>query len=304
MEETSQLMRSLLAGDRRSLAKVITLIESSNTESDVRDYVIETIFSQKINSKFIGFSGPPGVGKSTVIQTFGKHLLGHGHKVAVLAVDPSSPVGGGSILGDKTRMAEIAADENVFVRPSPSMGYLGGLTSQTYLSQLLCAIAGYKYVLIETVGVGQSEVEASRIVDLFVALSLPNSGDALQGIKKGILEIADIIAINKADGDLLSAAERARSELENAFQLSRGVSSREKVFLTISAVKNKGIDKLHDVIEDIFAKNSGELEMRFQKILKQDLRYQDFIHAQYIDLVRKKISIQRFVDDFTSRVLS
>lgn len=316
--DIASLMDHTRLGDRRALAKVISVLENMNTSAGDRDYIIDKLFAKETTARFIGISGTPGVGKSTLIQAYGKYLVEKGRKVAVLAVDPSSPVGGGSILGDKTRMAEIAVHENVFVRPSPSMGFLGGLTAQTYLTQLLCAYAGYEHILVETVGVGQSEVEAAEIVDLFIVLCLPNSGDELQGIKKGILEIADIVAINKADGELLSAAERAKMELENAFQITRSMGVKEKVFITLSAAKNKGIDKLHETIESRYHARAGdlkakrlnqkkawfrkELESRLMKILRQKSSYQRFIQTPIAE-ISKGQSIQSFVDQYAKKLI-
>ena len=189
-------------GDRRAIAKAITLLESTHPEKlDQGQELLEELLPETGKSLRIGITGVPGVGKSTFIEAFGMRLIEAGHRVAVLAVDPSSPITGGSILGDKTRMQQLSSHPQAFVRPSPSSGVLGGVTRRTRETMLLCEAAGYDVIIVETVGVGQSETMGASMVDLFLVLMLPNAGDELQGIKKGILELADLIVINKADGD-------------------------------------------------------------------------------------------------------
>jgi len=198
----------------------------------------------------VGITGVPGVGKSTFIETFGLRLIERGHRVAVLAVDPSSSVSRGSILGDKTRMEELSRADDAFIRPSPSGGSLGGVASKTRETMLVCEAAGYDMVLVETVGVGQSETAVAEMVDFFLLLSLAGAGDELQGIKRGILELADMVAVNKADGDNLAGARRARAELENALHILRPAVNGQwspKV-VTTSAVTGDGLDAVHDAI--------------------------------------------------------
>ncbi len=204
-------VQAILDGNRRALAKAITLVESHLPEHiEQAQALLDQVLPHTGNSLRIGISGVPGVGKSTFIEAFGLYLISQGKKVAVLAVDPSSPLAGGSILGDKTRMEHLARDERAFIRPSPTSGSLGGVANKTRESILLVEAAGYDVVLVETVGVGQSEYEVAGMVDFFTVLMLPNAGDELQGIKKGILELADALLINKADGDSVNLAEKTK----------------------------------------------------------------------------------------------
>lgn len=245
-----QIADGVVAGQRRALAKAITLIES--TRDDHRDQaqrLLERLLPHTGRSIRIGISGVPGVGKSTFIEAFGTYLTTIGKRVAVLAVDPSSARSGGSILGDKTRMIRLAANPAAFIRPSPSAGSLGGVARRTREVALICEAAGYDVVLVETVGVGQSEVTVASMVDFFLVLMLAGAGDELQGIKKGILELADALAINKADGDNVRAAERAAAEYRGALRLFRPVSAawRPQV-VTVSAVEERGMDDVWQMI--------------------------------------------------------
>lgn len=221
-ETAADLATGLIAGDRRSLARAITLLES--TRPDHRrdaETLIGALLANTGSALRLGISGVPGVGKSTFIEAFGLHLVEAGLRVAVLAVDPSSPRTGGSILGDKTRMEALAREANAFIRPSPSGGTLGGVARRTREAMLCVEAAGFDVVLVETVGVGQSETAVAGLTDMFVLLLAPGGGDDLQGIKKGIVELADLIVVNKADGDLAPAAERARRDYGAALQLLR-----------------------------------------------------------------------------------
>jgi len=209
-------------GDRRALARAVTLVES--TRPDHRDEaarLIELLAPAAGGSFRIGISGVPGAGKSTFIEAFGLHLIAQGHRLAVLSIDPSSPTSGGSILGDKTRMAELARRPEAFIRPTPSGGSLGGVARRTREALLVCEAAGFDVVLVETVGVGQSETAVAGMTDLFLLLLVPGGGDELQGIKRGIVELADLVLVNKADGDLAQAAERAVEAYRNAVALLR-----------------------------------------------------------------------------------
>ncbi|MCL4138948.1 UNVERIFIED_CONTAM: hypothetical protein GTU68_007559 [Idotea baltica] len=224
--------------------------------------------AHRTNSLRIGITGVPGVGKSTFIDALGTHLTELGHRVAVLAVDPTSPVTGGSILGDKTRMTRLSQDANAFIRPSPSSGTLGGVAMRTRESMLVCESAGFDIVLVETVGVGQSEVAVEQMVDFFLVLMLAGAGDELQGIKRGILEIADMIAINKADGDNKARAELARNEYASALHMLRPKSeSWSPQALCVSALEGAGIGELWNQVLNHRAKltTSGELEQRRQE---------------------------------------
>ena len=212
----------ILRGDRRALSRAITLAES--TRPDHRDRaaaLLDALRGAGREAMRIGLSGTPGVGKSTFIEAFGSRLTGQGRRVAVLAVDPSSARTGGSILGDKTRMERLARDGRAYIRPSPSATHLGGVARRTREAAALCEAAGFDVVLIETVGVGQSETHVAQMADLFVLLLAPAGGDELQGVKRGIMEIADLILVNKADGDLLSAARRTVSDYAGALHLLR-----------------------------------------------------------------------------------
>lgn len=210
----------ILAGERVLLSRAITLVESTREEhQEVAQEIIGLCLPHSGRSIRIGITGSPGVGKSTFIEAFGLHLLGQGHRLAVLAIDPSSKLSRGSILGDKTRMDKLAASEQVFIRPSPAGGTLGGVARKTRESIILCEAAGYDTIIIETVGVGQSETAVHSMVDFFLLLLLPGAGDELQGIKRGIVEMADFIAVNKADGERLPLARRARQEYRNALHL-------------------------------------------------------------------------------------
>ena len=239
-------VEGVLSGSRAVLARAITLIESTNPEHEqLAQQVLTRVLPHTGRAQRIGISGVPGAGKSTFIDAFGTYLTGLGHKVAVLAIDPSSRVSGGSILGDKTRMQRLANDPNAFVRPSPSAGSLGGVARKTREASLLCEAAGYDVVIIETVGVGQSETSVAEMVDFFLVLMLPNAGDELQGIKKGILELVDLIAVNKADGTNVEAANRAARQYEMALRYVRPAGAAWQVpVLTCSALEGRGLDRI------------------------------------------------------------
>ena len=241
----------ILAGNRRALAKAITLVESTREEHRRQaDALMESVLPHTGRSIRIGVSGVPGVGKSTFIEAFGLHLLRQGHRLAVLAVDPSSPVAGGSILGDKTRMERLSREDAAFIRPSPSSGALGGVAHRTRESLLLCEAAGFNVILVETVGVGQSEYEVAELVDFFLVLMLPNAGDELQGIKRGIMELADALVINKSDGESAGLAARTRQHYENALHLLRHGDGWTPRVLCCSALENHGIDAVWEMIGD------------------------------------------------------
>ncbi len=245
----------ILLGKRRAIGKAITLLESTLAadRADAQEFLKEILpFTGK--SKRIGFTGTPGVGKSTFIEAFGKFLTGQGHKVAVLAVDPSSQRAGGSILGDKTRMEELSIDPNAFIRPSPSSGTLGGVARHTREAMLVLEAAGYDIIIVETVGVGQSETAVADLVDMFILLLSPTGGDDLQGIKRGIMELADLVIINKADGDLKVRAMRSAAEQENALHLMRPkYHNWHTDILLTSALKSEGISEVWQKIEAFYA---------------------------------------------------
>ena len=246
----ADIAERLVAGDRAALARAITLVESTKPEhqAGARD-LLTAVMERTGNAWRIGLTGVPGVGKSTLIEALGGRLTDKGRKVAVLAVDPSSSRSKGSILGDKTRMGALAVDANAFIRPSPSAGTLGGVARKTRESMLLCEAAGYDVVIVETVGVGQSETVVADMVDVFVALMLPGAGDELQGIKKGLLEIAEILFVNKADGENDTRARRAARDLEAALHLFAPVSPHwSPAVLTGSGMTGAGIDALWETV--------------------------------------------------------
>lgn len=259
-EALDALVDGVARGDRRSLAKAITLVESARADHRAEaQQVLERLLPRTGSSVRVGITGVPGVGKSTFIETFGLFLVQSGHRVAVLAVDPTSSVSGGSILGDKTRMPELAASEGAFIRPSPSRGSLGGVAAKTREALLLCEAAGYDIVLVETVGVGQSEYVVASMVDFFLLLLLPGGGDELQGIKRGILELTDGIAVNKADGESRALAGRTVAEYRAALHLMRGAAtSWQPPVLEVSALEKRGIDAVWEMIQ----KHRSELEAK------------------------------------------
>ena len=243
------------SGDRRALARAITLIESAREDHKaLAQELLEELLPHTGNAVRIGISGPPGVGKSTFIEAFGLYLSGIGKQLAVLAVDPSSALSGGSILGDKTRMERLAREPGVFIRPSPAAGALGGIAHRTREAMLACEAAGFDVVLIETVGVGQSEAAVADLVDLFALLVQPGGGDDLQGIKRGVMELADLIIVTKADGDLTDLARHTEADYRSAMALirgrgrGRGGGPRPQV-LSCSAAEERGIDEVWQAIE-------------------------------------------------------
>jgi len=242
----------VLAGDKTILARAITLIESNSTKHlDIAQELIKEILPYTGKSIRIGITGVPGAGKSTFIETFGLYLIDNNYRPAVLAIDPSSTVSKGSILGDKTRMEQLSRNDQAFIRPSPSAGNLGGVTRKTRETMLLCEAAGYDVILIETVGVGQNEVTVRSMVDFFLLILISGAGDELQGIKKGVIELADAILVNKADGDNIIHAETAKAQYNNALHyLSNATPGWTTKAYTCSAVENKGIDNIWSVIND------------------------------------------------------
>ncbi|MGM0846089.1 MAG: methylmalonyl Co-A mutase-associated GTPase MeaB [Bacillota bacterium] len=247
-----ELIQGVRSGIRRDLARAITLIESNSQEHFQRGQeLLKNLTPFTGKSIRIGITGVPGAGKSTFIETFGESLCEQGYKVAVLAVDPSSTVTGGSILGDKTRMENLSRNPNAFVRPSPSGGVLGGVHRKTRETMLLCEAAGYDVILVETVGVGQSEVIVRGMVDFFMLLVITGAGDELQGMKKGIMELADLIVVNKADGDNLAAAEKTRREYKGILHfLQPATKGWETQAVTCSALFGKGIAGIWKSIAD------------------------------------------------------
>lgn len=280
-------IQKLLKGDRRTLAKAITLVESSRPEDSLEaQKLLESVLPQTGKSIRLGITGVPGVGKSTFIESFGLYLINKGHKVAVLAIDPSSPISGGSILGDKTRMENLSQNESAFIRPSPSLGFLGGVAQKTRESVLLCEAAGFDFVLIETVGVGQSEFEVADMVDFFLVLMLPNSGDELQGIKKGILELADAVIVNKADGEGLAHAQMTLAQYTSAMELMRHNPHWKARVLSCSALEKKNLDTIYLMLEE-YKRETVASGFFGKKRLSQN---QDWFKKMINEMIEQKIS--------------
>ncbi len=253
------MLDSILYSDpirqRRAIAKAITLLESTRADHRAQaDDLLTALLPHTGKSFRLGISGVPGVGKSTFIEALGLHLIEQGHRVAVLTIDPSSTVSGGSILGDKTRMERLSVHEQAYIRPSPSSGTLGGVAEKTREAMLVCEAAGYDVVIVETVGVGQSETAVANMTDMFVLMQLPNAGDDLQAIKKGVMELADLVAINKADLDAV-AAQRAQLQIKSAMQLlglfgSHDDKNWHPKAIQLSALKAQGVDKFWEAVTE------------------------------------------------------
>ncbi|MDF3075492.1 MAG: methylmalonyl Co-A mutase-associated GTPase MeaB [Alphaproteobacteria bacterium] len=264
--EADRLAADILAGDRRALAKGITLVESTRADHrEQADALLAALLPHTGKSVRLGITGVPGVGKSTFIERFGLSLIGKGHKVAVLAVDPSSKVSGGSILGDKTRMELLSRDDGAFIRPSPAGRTLGGVGRRTRESIFLVEAAGFDVVIVETVGVGQSETTVSEMVDMFVLLLLPGGGDELQGIKKGVVELADLVVVNKADGEMKKVATRSAADYQHALHLLRPATPNWQVQVrTCSALTGEGVDEIWDTVGE-FKEAIGEKGLKARR---------------------------------------
>jgi LAO/AO transport system kinase len=257
-------VEGIRACDRAILGQAVTLFESRRADHrELAQAVLTALMPHAGGSHRVGISGIPGAGKSTFIETFGMKLIGSGHHVAVLAIDPSSTITGGSILGDKTRMQRLANDPNAFVRPSPSSGTLGGVARRTQETILLCEAAGFDVVIVETIGVGQSETTLAEMVDFFLLLVLPGGGDELQGMKRGILELADLIAINKADGDRLPHARAAQAEYSVALRLLK--KDAPSIVLT-SALEGTGLDEVWSAIAEQHARSDLDQRRSEQRV--------------------------------------
>ncbi|MBC7428913.1 MAG: methylmalonyl Co-A mutase-associated GTPase MeaB [Bacteriovorax sp.] len=265
-------VKKLISGDRRTLSKAITLIESSRVEDQKEaQELLGKILPYTGKSFRLGVTGSPGVGKSTFIENFGLHLISKKHKIAVLAIDPSSPTSGGSILGDKTRMDQLSIETDAFIRPSPASGQLGGVAQKTREAILLCEAAGFDFIVIETVGVGQSEYEVAKMVDFFLLMILPNGGDELQGIKKGILELADSILINKADGENLNAARQTQSQYQSGILITDQSSFWKTEVLLNSSLNKNNFNYFYTLI------------ISYQKLATENQRWNEKRQMQNID---------------------
>ncbi len=281
------LMEGVRRRERRALAKAITLLESTRADHRARaDALLNALLPHTGQAIRLGISGVPGVGKSTFIEALGLFLIAQGHRVAVLAIDPSSSVSGGSILGDKTRMEFLSVNEAAYIRPSPASGTLGGVAEKTREAMLVCEAAGYDVVIVETVGVGQSETAVASMTDMFVLLQLPNAGDDLQAIKKGVMELADLVVINKADLDA-AAATRAQAQITSALRVfnfhghpAQSGDRWQPQVMQISALKAQGVDAFWTMVQNFHAKRraGGEFDARRQQ---QSLAWMwDIVHAR------------------------
>ena len=300
MIKINEIAAGVSAGNVRSLAKAITLIESRNLDHSLAaTTLLDELLPATGNSIRIGISGVPGAGKSTFIEAFGMSLLSLGHKVAVLAVDPSSQLSGGSILGDKTRMEELAREEGAFIRPSPAGQTLGGVARKTRETMLVCEAAGYDVIIVETVGVGQSEITVASMVDFFLLLQIPNAGDELQGIKRGVMEIADAIVVNKAEGENRPRAELARQQYANALHMLKPKSLNWQVpALLCSALNNEGVDEVWSTIEEFGTKmrENGELQD------KRNLQATDWMWTLLLDDLKEMFMRDRNVEGLVDQV--
>jgi len=281
----TDLAAGVRAGNIRALAKAITLVESRNLDHSLAaTTLLDDLLPDTGNAVRIGISGVPGAGKSTFIEAFGLHLTALGHKIAVLAVDPSSQRSGGSILGDKTRMEELSRDDRAFIRPSPAGDTLGGVARKTRETMLICEAAGYDVIIVETVGVGQSEITVASMVDFFLLLQLPNAGDELQGIKRGVMEIADAIVVNKAEGETRPRAELARQQCVNALHMLAPKSPHWQVpVLLCSALRREGVGEVWETIEQFrrAMQESGEFHE------KRALQNSDWMWTLLMDDLRE-----------------
>ncbi len=296
-------IEALTKGNSRALAKAITLVESKKVEHRAQaQELLEAVLPQTGNSIRIGITGIPGVGKSTFIEAFGLYLVSQGKRVAVLAVDPSSPIAGGSILGDKTRMEMLSRSSDAFIRPSPSEGSLGGVALKTRETMLLCEAAGYDVILVETVGVGQSEYEVASMVDFFMVLMLPNAGDELQGIKKGIMELADALVINKADGESINLATQTRRHYQSALHLLRHSSFWTPQVMTCSAIKNENIEAVWGMISDfqVDATKNGALA---EKRARQAKEWMNKLLHEMLDIkLKENPSVKALLPELNRKV--
>ncbi len=298
------LARGILNGDRALLARAITLVESTRPDhQESARALLQELMPHTGKAHRIGVTGVPGVGKSTTIDQFGRNLISEGHRVAVLAVDPTSKRTGGSILGDKTRMTHLASDPNGFVRPSPTSGTLGGVTRKTRETLLLVEAAGYDIIIVETVGVGQSEVAVADMVDFFLVLLLPGGGDELQGIKKGIVEIADMIAINKADGDKVRLAERSAADYRNALTLLTPTSPNwQPPVVTISGRDNVGLDVLWSKIDAHHQRLTATGELQQKRSLQSVRWMKDMLTERLMERMTSDTTVADVMAEAERRV--
>lgn len=291
---TEDFIDGIKSGNKRLIAKAITLVESTKPEHrNQAEELLKKILPLTGNSIRVGITGVPGAGKSTFIENFGRLAIVNGKKVAVLAIDPSSAINKGSILGDKTRMEELAKEENAFIRPSPSSGFLGGVANTTFETMMICEAAGYDYILIETVGVGQSEVLVSDITDVFLFLKIIGGGDELQGIKRGIMEMVDIIFINKVEESNLQKAKNTKLELKRALDFLPAKEKDWKVPVLLgSALHNEGLNDVYQKIDDFISLKKNT--QRFDEVRTQqsEKRFEYWVQEYILSMMKKDNSVE------------
>ena len=301
-----ELKDRIVAGERAAIAKAITLVESSRDEDIQQSHeLISQLIKSPGHAIRVGFSGPPGVGKSTFIESFGTFLVNKNFKLGVLAIDPSSNFTGGSILGDKTRMSEISKNDNTFIRSTPSRGSLGGIAVGTREAAIILDAAGYDYIFIETVGVGQSEITAANLVDIFTLIVGPGSGDELQGIKKGITEYADLFIVNKNDGDLAAQASKTASDYKSALSFyNKESNTLDTQVVLVSSVENKGMDLVLDAYNQITETNKNSNE--FQNRRKKQLSYwlEEEVRNKILLKLNKDREISKKIANEVTKIIS
>lgn len=299
IEDIKELAEGIKKGNRVSLSRAITLAESSLEEHQkLAHQLIQEVISLTGKSKRIAITGVPGVGKSTFIESFGKLLTQNGHKVAVLAIDPSSSLSGGSILGDKTRMEDLARNPNAYIRPSATGGHLGGVASRTYEAMLLCEAAGFDIILIETVGVGQSETLVNDITDIFIFLQIPGAGDELQGIKRGIMEMTDLIFVNKIDDFGIDKAKDVKVTLARSLQfLPNKPSGWKRKVLLGSGLNSKGLAEVWESVQDYFSTIQSNGYFAENRKRQDELRVVEYIKEQVAYRIKNLYKQNASVDD-------
>lgn len=294
-----ELIKGIQSGDKRLLGKAITLVESKKVEHrEQAEELLKELLPFTGNSIRVGITGVPGAGKSTFIESFGKLAIQQGKKVAVLAIDPSSSLNKGSILGDKTRMEELAKEKNAFIRPSPTSGFLGGIANATFESMLICEAAGYDFILIETVGVGQSEVLVSDITDVFLFLKIIGGGDELQGIKRGIMEMVDLIFINKVEEDNRLKAKNTKIELMRALHFLPSKEQNWKVPVLLgSALNNTGLDEVYEKIQEFIKLKIANHSFEETRKKQAEKRFDYWVQEYILQKTKSEKSTETFYEE-------
>ena len=292
---TQELIEGIRSGNKRLIAKAITLVESKKAEHRIQaDDFLKQIMPFTGKSIRVGITGVPGAGKSTFIENFGRLAISNGKKVAVLAIDPSSAINKGSILGDKTRMEELAKEENAFIRPSPSSGFLGGVANTTFETMMICEAAGYDYILIETVGVGQSEVLVADITDVFLFLKIIGGGDELQGIKRGIMEMVDVVFINKVEQDNLQKAKNTKLELKRALDFIPAKEKGWKVPVLLgSALHNNGLSEVYEKIDEFIQLKKKNERFELVRTQQSEKRFEYWVQEYILSMMKRNESLEQ-----------